>query len=471
MSQVSTIDIVGSHPEIPTDFIANFGSAIPIANTLEILGATVAAGILPVYTSASGNTVVTNVQIAQAIAASSALQVGLAAFNSSQFTVDANGFVSITGSGGSFIDSIATDVSGPIGPNASGDISILGFVGAAATKPIRTDGSIANTVKLIVQASVGSASSNINNAGVSSFDSGQFAVDANGFVTLTGGGEAIDSIAVQTGTSPITPTAAGLITINGAVVSAGTNPIRSNGTGANTMALEVQISQALAAADVTKIGLSNFSSADFSTSATGFVTLSTTGAGKTITGDSGGAISPVSGNWNILASSTSSGTTPIATAGSGNTLTINLQRSQAIAATDSTKVGVSTFNSGDFSVDSNGFVSIISGGFTWTDVTSATQTLVAENGYLTDRGAGVTYTLPATASIGDQIRIVGKLGLATITPNANQQIVIGSSSGTVGVTGTAVSQNAGDCIELICITAGASSVWRSANLVGTWVLT
>ncbi len=98
MSQCSTINIVGSNPQIPTDFIANIGAAIPIANTLEILGDTVPAGVLPVYTSGAGNTITTNVQISQAIASSNALNVGLAAFDSSAFSVDANGFVTFTGS-------------------------------------------------------------------------------------------------------------------------------------------------------------------------------------------------------------------------------------------------------------------------------------------------------------------------------------------------------------------------------------
>lgn len=110
-------------------------------------------------------------------------------------------------------------------------------------------------------------------------------------------------------------------------------------------------------------------------------------------------------------------------------------------------------------------------GISWNDVTGATQTLAVQNGYVTDRGAGVTYTLPASATLGAVIKIVGKLGIATITPNANQQILIGSSSGAVGVTGTAVANNVGDCIELICITAGASTVWRAASVVGTWTLT
>ncbi len=108
---------------------------------------------------------------------------------------------------------------------------------------------------------------------------------------LAGGSVGIDSVAVQTGTSPVVPDGAGLLTFNGAVVAAGTNPVRTDGTGANTLALEVQISQALAATDATKIGLSNFDSADFTVDANGFVSLAINpvleiigGPGITITG-------------------------------------------------------------------------------------------------------------------------------------------------------------------------------------------
>lgn len=92
-------------------------------------------------------------------------------------------------------------------------------------------------------------------------------------IALAGGDTAIDSIGTQTGTNPISATAAGLVTINGATVAAGTNPVRTDGTGANTMAVEVQISQALAATDATKIGLCNFNSTQFAVDANGFVTL------------------------------------------------------------------------------------------------------------------------------------------------------------------------------------------------------
>lgn len=96
-------------------------------------------------------------------------------------------------------------------------------------------------------------------------------ISGNPTIALAGGSGAVDSVSVQTGTSPVTPDSNGLLTISGAVVAAGTNPVRTDGTGANTFAVEVQTSQALAAADATKIGLSNFNSSQFSVDSNGFV--------------------------------------------------------------------------------------------------------------------------------------------------------------------------------------------------------
>lgn len=330
---------------------------------------------------------------------------------------------------------------------------------------------------------------------------------------ITGGSSAIERVALQTGTSPVVPTG-GTLNFNGAVVAAGTNPVRTDGTGPNTMALEVQISQAIAAADATKIGLCNFDSSSFSVAATGFVTASTTGLLKTLTGDSGGARPPTANNINIIGGTAAAGTSPVAVAGASSTLTVNVQTSQALASADATKIGLSNFNSAGFTVAATGFVSqatsvaqlftansgtatpssnnlnvlggggiqtagsgatltvaVSGGGFTWTDVTGGTQTIAVQNGYLTDNAGGVTYTLPATASIGDTFIIVGKLGLATITPNANQQLLMGSSSGAVGATGTAVATNVGDSITFVCSTSGASTKWRASSWVGSWTLT
>lgn len=390
MSQVSIIDIEGNHPQIPTQFDADFGSAVPIANVLEILGTTVPAGVLPVYTTGSGNTITTNVQISQAIAASNALNVGLAAFNSAQFTVDANGFVSLTG-GGPAIDSIQVDANtapgtNPVVPNAAGLITVGGAVVVNHGVPLQTRSRAANAYNIEVQYAGSNASSSGPLSGVSHFNNAHFTVDSAGFVSLVGGSLAVDSFQMQTGTSPVVPNGAGLVIFNGAVVAAGTNPVRTDGTGANTMALEVQISQALAATDATKIGLSNF-------------------------------------------------------------------------------------NSAQFSVDANGFVSVKSGGFIWNDVTSATQTVAVQNGYVTDRGGGVTYTLPATAAFGDEFIITGKLGLWTLAQNANQQVTLGSGSTTVGVGGSLAATNLGDSITCVCITGGASTVWRVFASVGNITVT
>ena len=69
------------------------------------------------------------------------------------------------------------------------------------------------------------------------------------------------------------------------------------------------------------------------------------------------------------------------------------------------------------------------------------------------------------------IRIAGKSGAWSIAQNANQQINVGSASSTVGVGGSVASTNAGDCIELLCTTSGASTVWRALSYVGNLTVT
>src|SRR6185437_16336161 len=99
-----------------------------------------------------------------------------------------------------------------------------------------------------------------------------------------------------------------------------THPVRTDGTGASTVALEVQISQAIAATDATKIGLAAFNQTQFGVDPNGFVSLAGgTGAGiQTITGNDSVAVGPTSGNVNVV------GTGSITTSGSGSTETIAL---------------------------------------------------------------------------------------------------------------------------------------------------
>ena len=199
-------------------------------------------------------------------------------------------------------------------------------------------------------------------------------------IGLAGGAAAIERVALQTGTSPVLPLG-GTLTFSGATVAAGTNPVRTDGTGANTMVLEVQTSQALAAADATKIGLSNF-------------------------------------------------------------------------------------NSAQFSVDANGFVSIIGGGFTWNDISGAFSPL-KENGYFITGTA--TGTLPASPVQGDTIKffVDHASQVLTIKAPGTQLIRLGSLVSSAG--GTAISTLQGDSVELVY--RAANTTWEAVcGFSGTWLM-
>lgn len=187
--------------------------------------------------------------------------------------------------GGTGIDSINVDASTPPGtdpvvPDGTGQITITGGQVAASgvgTNVIRTNSLAANTFTIEIQRSQAAAVSTVADNGVAHFNSAQFSVDANGFVSLAGGGLAIDSVQVDAatapGTNPVVPTAAGLITVTGAQVAAGTtaNVIRTDSLAANTYTIEIQRSQAVASSTVGDNGVSHFNSNHFSVDANGFV--------------------------------------------------------------------------------------------------------------------------------------------------------------------------------------------------------
>jgi len=100
--------------------------------------------------------------------------------------------------------------------------------------------------------------------------------------------------------------------------------------------------------------------------------------------------------------------------------------------------------------------------FTWIDVTAVSQQMAVNNGYITNNGALVTLTLPATSVVGDTLAIVG-LGAGgwLIAQNAGQIIHIGSVASTTGVGGSVASTNRYDSLRLVCVVA--STEW---SLVG-----
>lgn len=94
----------------------------------------------------------------------------------------------------------------------------------------------------------------------------------------------------------------------------------------------------------------------------------------------------------------------------------------------------------------------------WTEVTGATQSMVADNGYVTNRATLVTLTLPATAAFGTYLAVVGKgAGGWIIAQNALQTIQVGASTSTAGVGGSVASTNRYDSVEFVCTTANL--VW------------
>lgn len=182
------------------------------------------------------------------------------------------------------VDAVTAPGVNPVTP-LLGEIDFNGAAVANHSVPVETRSRALHAMNLEVQYATSAAATDATKSGLAHFNSTQFSVDANGFVALAGGGIAIDSLGVQAtsggGTNPVVADGTGKIDIAGAVVAAGTNPIRSVSTAANTLQIQAQISQALAATDATKIGLSNFNSAQFSVDANGFVSATQITTGGT----------------------------------------------------------------------------------------------------------------------------------------------------------------------------------------------
>lgn len=129
------------------------------------------------------------------------------------------------------IDSINVDASTPPGtdpvlPTALGLITMTGgqvATGTVGANVIRTNSAAANTLAVEIQRSTAVALADSTKNGVAHFDSSMFSVDGNGFVTLSGGGQAVDSFIPDSGTSPVVPTVTGQVTMTGGTLSAGTN--------------------------------------------------------------------------------------------------------------------------------------------------------------------------------------------------------------------------------------------------------
>ena len=107
------------------------------------------------------------------------------------------------------------------------------------------------------------------------------------------------------------------------------------------------------------------------------------------------------------------------------------------------------------------------GGLTWSVVT-VDASFTGNTGTIANKSGLLTMTLPASGVLGEIIAITGintALGWK-IAQNANQQIFFGTSSTTAGITGSLASVNTRDSVQLLCVVAGANSVYNVLSSIG-----
>lgn len=101
----------------------------------------------------------------------------------------------------------------------------------------------------------------------------------------------------------------------------------------------------------------------------------------------------------------------------------------------------------------------------WSVVTGTTQAAVINSGYIVNAATLATITLPATATLGSILEIVGMgAGGWRLAQAAGQQVVFGNLSNTAGAAGQLNSTHQRDSIRLVCITA--DTTWQVVSAVG-----
>jgi len=107
-------------------------------------------------------------------------------------------------------------------------------------------------------------------------------------------------------------------------------------------------------------------------------------------------------------------------------------------------------------------------GLTWTRETSANVQMLVNNGYVNTNAGLTTFTLPAVATTGDIIEIMGEsAALWTIVLNAGQSINVGNVATTV-TTGHIDADNRYDSIKLQC--RDTNTAWTAVRWTGAIIV-
>lgn len=121
-------------------------------------------------------------------------------------------------------------------------------------------------------------------------------------------------------------------------------------------------------------------------------------------------------------------------------------------------------------VAGNPIISATGGGMMTVDVTGTVQSMAVNTTYIADNSSqAVTFILPATASLGDIIAVLGKQFGWSITLNSGQSIMFGNTTTTVS-SGSLSSTEPSDSVAIQCITSGASTLWTVFRSVGNLIV-
>lgn len=110
-------------------------------------------------------------------------------------------------------------------------------------------------------------------------------------------------------------------------------------------------------------------------------------------------------------------------------------------------------------------VSSWGGGMSWT-TKGASTALVVNNAFICTAGAALSFSLPLTSSVGDEVALTLDGSTSwTITQAANQQIRFGAVQTTLGAGGSLASTAQGDTVTLVCSVANLK--WNVISSIGT----
>jgi len=163
----------------------------------------------------------------------------------------------------------------------------------------------------------------------------------------------------------------------------------------------------------------------------------------------------------ILVGSSTGAITPITAGTNGQVLLCDTGGDPAFATLTSTGSTISfTAGANTLNIEASGFA------MSWSEVTGTSQSISVENAYIANNASEINFTLPATASVGDRIYIVGKgAGKYRISQGEGQKIYIDSDTCDSGYV-TASAQYTS--FDLLCTTADDG--WTAQFIDGTYSL-